>query len=66
MARIPDARRATRVRVAPDGSWLGYVTDLTGTPRLRRVPMAGGMPTRLTAYPRVLAFSQRHMGGPNN
>lgn len=48
LARILDARGATRVRISPDETWLCYVTDLTGTPQLWRVPTAGGMPTRLT------------------
>ena len=48
IARILDARGATRVRFAPDGSWVGYVTDLTGTPQLWRVAVAGGMPQRLS------------------
>src|SRR5512135_189713 len=48
MSRILDARGATRVRIAPDGSWLCYVTDVTGAPQLWRVPSAGGMPVRLT------------------
>ena len=48
MSRILDARGATRVRIAPGGSWLCYVTDVTGTPQLWRVPSAGGMPVRLT------------------
>ncbi len=48
MARILDARGATRVRVSPDERWVCYVTDVTGTPQLWRVPAAGGMPERLT------------------
>ena len=46
--RILDARGATRVRIAPDESWLCYVTDITGTPQLWRVPTNGGVPRRLT------------------
>ena len=46
--RILEARGATRVRISPDGTWLGYVTDLTGTPQLWRIPIDGGMPARLT------------------
>ncbi len=46
--RILDARGATRVRISPDGSWLGYVTDVTGTPQLWRAPIDGGAPSRLT------------------
>lgn len=48
MARILDARGATRVRFSPDGTWLCYVSDLTGTPQLWRVPVEGGAPRRLT------------------
>src|SRR5712692_1993362 len=46
--RILEARGATRVRIAPDGTWLGYASDLTGTVQLWRVPIDGGMPVRLT------------------
>ena len=38
LERILDARGATRVRIAPDESWLCYVTDVTGTPQLWRLP----------------------------
>jgi dipeptidyl aminopeptidase/acylaminoacyl peptidase len=48
IGRILDARGATRVRISPDGSWVGYVTDVTGSPQLWRVPIDGGMPARLT------------------
>jgi len=48
IARILDARGATRVRFSPDGAWLTYVSDLTGTPQLWRVPIGGGVPQRLT------------------
>jgi len=36
------------VRISPDGEWVAYVTDLTGTPQLWRVPVAGGASQRLT------------------
>ena len=48
ISRILDARGAQRVRFSPDGAWVAYVTDITGTPQLWRVPSAGGMPQRLT------------------
>jgi dipeptidyl aminopeptidase/acylaminoacyl peptidase len=48
IARILDARGATRVRLSPDGAHVAYVTDLTGTPQLWRVPASGGAPERLT------------------
>lgn len=48
LSRILDARGATRVRIAPDGAWLCYVTDITGTPQLWRVATGGGMPRRIT------------------
>ncbi len=48
IARILEARGATRVRVSPDERWVCYVTDLTGSPQLWRVPASGGMPARLT------------------
>ncbi|HUQ40917.1 MAG TPA: S9 family peptidase [Candidatus Limnocylindrales bacterium] len=48
IARILDARGATRVRFSPDGRWIAYVTDITGTPQLWHIPVAGGAPQRLT------------------
>ncbi len=48
IARILDARGATRVRFSPDGAWIAYVTDITGTPQLWRAPVSGGAPERLT------------------
>ncbi len=46
--RILEARGATRVRIAPDETWLCYVSDVTGTPQLWRAPLHGGAPRRLT------------------
>lgn len=48
LARILDARGATRVSLSPDGRTLYYVTDLTGTMQLWSVPTDGGAPTRLS------------------
>jgi dipeptidyl aminopeptidase/acylaminoacyl peptidase len=48
LARILDARGAARVALSPDGGTLYYVTDLTGTMQLWRVPTTGGAPLRLT------------------
>ena len=48
ITRILDARGATRVQVSPDERWVCYVTDVTGTQQLWRVPSAGGMPQRLS------------------
>jgi dipeptidyl aminopeptidase/acylaminoacyl peptidase len=48
IARILDARGAGSARLSPDGRWLYYVTDITGTAQLWRVALAGGMPQRLS------------------
>ena len=48
IGRILDARGATRVRFSPDGAWITYVTDVTGTPQLWRIAVSGGAPQRLT------------------
>src|SRR3954464_7071204 len=56
MTQILDARGATRVRFSPDGQWLAFVTDRTGTPQLWRVPTKGGDAQRLTDHDRVGAY----------
>jgi dipeptidyl aminopeptidase/acylaminoacyl peptidase len=48
LTRILDARGAQRVALSPDGGTLFYVTDLTGTMQLWRVPASGGTPLRLS------------------
>lgn len=48
LARILDARGAQRVALSRDAATLFYVTDLTGTMQLWSVPVAGGIPRRLT------------------
>ena len=48
LARILDARGATRVALSPDGRTLYFVTDLTGTVQLWSVPTSGGVPRRLS------------------
>ena len=56
IAKILDARGATRVRFSPDGKWLAFVSDRTGKPQLWRVPTSGGAPDRLTDQDRVGAY----------
>jgi dipeptidyl aminopeptidase/acylaminoacyl peptidase len=56
MSDILAARGATRVRFSPDGAWLAFVTDRTGTPQLWRIPASGGTPQRLTDHDRVGAY----------
>jgi len=56
MSQILDARGATRVRFSPDGQWLAFVTDRTGTPQLWRIPTSGGEAQRLTDNDRVGAY----------
>jgi len=56
MTQILDARGATRVRFSPDGEWLAFVTDRTGTPQLWRIPTKGGDAQRLTDQDRVGAY----------
>ena len=56
MTQILDARGATRVRFSPDGAWLAFVTDRTGTAQLWRVATGGGEPQRLTDHDRVGAY----------
>jgi dipeptidyl aminopeptidase/acylaminoacyl peptidase len=56
IAKILDARGATRVRFSPDGAWLAFVSDRTGKPQLWRVRTSGGVPERLTDHDRVGAY----------
>ena len=56
IATILDARGATRVRFSPDGAWLAFVSDRTGTPQLWRVRTSDGAPERLTDHDRVGAY----------
>ena len=56
IAKILDARGATRVRFSPDGAWLAFVSDRTGRPQLWRQRTSGGAPERLTDHDRVGAY----------
>jgi dipeptidyl aminopeptidase/acylaminoacyl peptidase len=56
IAKILDARGATRVRFSPDGAWLAFVSDRTGKPQLWRVRTSGGAPERLTDQDRIGAY----------
>ncbi|MDQ2967642.1 MAG: hypothetical protein M3R37_04905, partial [Actinomycetota bacterium] len=58
LIRILDARGATRVALSPDAGTLYFVSDLTGTVQLWSVPIAGGVPQRLSyEADRVGAYS---------
>ncbi len=48
IARILEARGAFLPRLSPDGRTLYYLSDLIGTQQLWRVPLAGGVATRLS------------------
>ena len=48
IARILEARGAFLPRLSPDGATLFYLSDVTGTQQLWRVPAAGGTPARLS------------------
>jgi hypothetical protein len=48
LIRILDARGASRLALSPDARTLYFVSDLTGTVQLWSVPVAGGVPTRLS------------------
>jgi dipeptidyl aminopeptidase/acylaminoacyl peptidase len=48
LARILDARGASRLALSPDTATLYFVSDLTGTVQLWSVPVAGGVPRRLS------------------
>jgi len=58
LIRILDARGATRVALSPNAGTLYFVSDLTGTVQLWSVPVAGGVPRRLSyEADRVGAYS---------
>ena len=58
LIRILDARGASRLALSPDAGTLYYVSDLTGTMQLWSVPVAGGVPQRLSyEADRVGAYS---------
>ena len=58
LIRILDARGASRLALSPDAGTLYFVTDLTGTVQLWSVPVAGGVPRRLSyEADRVGAYS---------
>ena len=58
LIRILDARGATRVALSPDAGTVYFVSDLTGTVQLWSVPVAGGVPRRLSyEADRVGAYS---------
>jgi dipeptidyl aminopeptidase/acylaminoacyl peptidase len=48
LIRILDARGASRLALSPDGGTVYFVSDLTGTMQLWSVPVAGGVPNRLS------------------
>jgi len=48
LIRILDARGASRIALSPDAGSLYFVSDLTGTMQLWSVPVAGGVPRRLS------------------
>ena len=48
LIRILDARGASRLALSPDGGTLYFVSDLTGTVQLWSVPVASGVPMRLS------------------
>jgi dipeptidyl aminopeptidase/acylaminoacyl peptidase len=48
LIRILDARGASRLALSPDARTLYFVSDLTGTAQLWSVPVAGGVPNRLS------------------
>lgn len=58
LIRILDARGASRLALSPDAGTLYFVSDLTGTVQLWSVPVAGGVPRRLSyEADRVGAYS---------
>ncbi len=48
IARVLEARGATRLAFSPDARTLYYVSQLTGTAQLWSVPVGAGIPQRLT------------------
>lgn len=48
LTRILDARGASRIALSPDARTLFFVSDLTGSMQLWSVPVAGGVPRRLS------------------
>jgi len=48
LIRILDARGASRLALSPDAGIVYFISDLTGTVQLWSVPVAGGVPRRLS------------------
>jgi len=47
MARVGSASAPT---FSPDGEWIAYVANLSGSPQVWRLPVAGGYPRQVTAF----------------
>ncbi len=50
IARMAKVGRCWSPSFAPDGTELAFVSDLTGSPQVWRVPAAGGFPAAVTAF----------------